>query len=169
MNILYISCCLDPRFLLKYCTDDEVIATHQIIIQQGIVIARRMEGQQPPCPSAGGENKRQKESTDVSTAPAKKRRLADILSTTNSPQEAMSIEEHVKEELSCYLELNQPEINSTPLECQKCHNKDLCYISILAQKYLSVCAASCTSEQVFRTSGNIVTGKHSCLKPDKID
>ena len=128
-----------------------------------------MEEQQPPCPSASGEIKKQKGSTDGSTAPAKKRRLVDILSTTNSPQEAMNVEECVEEELSCYLEHNQPEINSTPLEWRKCHNKDLCYISILAKKYLSVCATSCTSEQVFRTSGNIVTGKHSCLKPDKID
>ena len=38
-----------------------------------------MEEQQPPCFSVGGENDRQDESTDVSAAPAKKRRLIDIL------------------------------------------------------------------------------------------
>ena len=91
MSTLNISCCLDPRFMLKYCDDDEAMATCQSIIQQGIVIASRMEEQQPPRPSAGGENERQEESTDVSAAPAKKRRLVDIVSTTNLPQEAMSV------------------------------------------------------------------------------
>ena len=141
MSTLNISCCLDPRFMLKYYDDDdEAMATHQGIIQQGIVIARQMEEQQPPCPSASGENEGQEESTDdVSAALAKKRRLVDILSTTNLPQEAMSIEECVKEELSHYLGYNQPEINSSPLKWWKCHNKDIFYISVLAKKYLSMC------------------------------
>ena len=63
MSTLNISCCLDPRFMLKYCDDDEAMATCQSIIQQGIVIARQMEEQQPPRPSAGGDNERQEEST----------------------------------------------------------------------------------------------------------
>ena len=46
--------------MLKYCNDDEAIATRQSIIQQGIIIARRMEEQQPPCPPAGDKNERQK-------------------------------------------------------------------------------------------------------------
>ena len=118
--------------MLKYCDDDEAMVTCQSIIQQGIVIARQVEEQQPPRPSVGGENERQEESTNVSAAPTKKRRLVDILSTTNLPQEALSIEERVKEELSHYLGYNQPEINSSPLKWWKCHNKDLLYISVLA-------------------------------------
>ena len=88
--------------MLKYCNDDEAIATHQSIIQKGIIIVRRMEVQQPPRPS---ENERQEESTDVIAAPAKKRRVVDILSTATSLQDAMrlSIDEHVREELSRYL------------------------------------------------------------------
>ena len=105
----------------------------------------------------------------ILAAPAKKRRLVDILSTTNLSQEAMSIEERVKEELSCYLEYHQHEINCSPLKRWKCHNKDLLYISVLAKKYLSVCATSCPSERVFNTSENIVTSKRSCLTHDKVD
>ena len=44
----------------------------------------------------------------------------------------MSIEECVKKELSCYLVYNQPEINSSPLKWWKCNNKDILYISLLA-------------------------------------
>ena len=29
-------CCLDPRFMLKYCNDDEVIATHQISFNKAL-------------------------------------------------------------------------------------------------------------------------------------
>lgn len=57
----------------------------------------------------------------------------------------MSIEECVKEVLSHYLGCNQPEINSSPFKWWKCHNKDV-YISMLAQRYLSVCATSSPSE-----------------------
>ena len=170
MSTLNISCCLDPRFMLKYCDDDdEAIAIRQSIIQQGLVIARRMEEQQPPRPPADGENERQEESTGPSAAPTKKRRLVDILCTTNSPQEGMSNEERVKEELSRYLGYNRPEINTSPLEWWKHHSKDLLYLSILSKKYLSVCATSCPSERVFSTSGNIITAKRNCLKPDKVD
>ena len=34
---------------------------------------------------------------------------------------------------------NQPEINSSRLEWWKFHNEDLCYISILAKKYVPQC------------------------------
>ena len=144
------------------------MAISHSVIQQGIFIARQTELQQPPRPSADGENERQEESIYIIlAAPTKKRRLVDFLSTTNSPQEAMDIEERVKEELSCYLGYNQPEINSSLLKLY--HNQDLLYISIIAKKYFSVCATSRTLERVFSTSINIVTGKHSCLKPSKID
>ena len=85
LSILNICCCcLDPRFMLKYCNDDEATATRQSIIQQGIIITRRMEEQQPSYPPASGENERQEESTDVLAPPAKKSRLVDILSTATT-------------------------------------------------------------------------------------
>ena len=41
MSTLNISCCLDPKFMLKYCDDEhEATAIRQSIIQQGVVIAR---------------------------------------------------------------------------------------------------------------------------------
>ena len=80
MSTLNISCCLDPRFM----HENEATAIRQSIIQQGVVIARRIEEQLPPCPTADGEND-QEIFADGSVVPAKKRRLEDILSTTNSP------------------------------------------------------------------------------------
>jgi len=102
-----------------------------------------MEGQHP------SRDEREKESTDASCSAthAKKKRLVDILtvSSVSSPQEAVSNEERVKEELSCYLGYNQPEIHSNPLEWWKCHSKELPCLSTLAKRYLSVSATSCPS------------------------
>ena len=44
------------------------MAINHSVIQQGIVIARQMELQQPPCPLAGGENERHVESIYISAA-----------------------------------------------------------------------------------------------------
>ena len=92
-----------------------------------------------------------------SAAPStKKRRLVNILCsavcTTNSTQQAMSNEERVKEELSRYLENNQPEINTNPLEWWKHHNKDLPYLSTLSKKCLSVCTTSSPSDSQMQLS-----------------
>jgi len=96
------------------CSDDETFVVHQsIVVQQGVVIARQMEEQHP------SRDEREKEFTDASCSatPAKKKRLVDILtvSSVSSPQEAVSNEERVKEELSRYLGYNQPEIHSNHL------------------------------------------------------
>ena len=100
----------------KNCSDEEAFDTRLSIIQQGIVIARRIEEQCSP----GSENEEPSQSIDASCSvtPAKKRRLVDILSssTANSSQETVSNEVRVKGELSCYLGYNQPEMKSSPLE-----------------------------------------------------
>jgi len=88
MNLSKISLasCLDP---IKKCSDDEAFVIRQSIVQQGVVIARRIEEQHP------SRDEREKESTDASysATPAKKKRLVDILtvSSVSSPQEAVSI------------------------------------------------------------------------------
>jgi len=112
-SVKNISCCLDPRFMLKNYSDEEAFVTSQSIVQQGVIIVRQMEEQRPPGDEKGIESS---QSTDAScsAAPAKKRRLVNMLSTTitNPPQETMSDEECVMGELSRYLGYNQPEIKS---------------------------------------------------------
>ena len=61
------------------------------------------------------------------------------------------------------------EVKSNPLQWWKCHQNIFPILSHLARKYLSVCATSSPSERVFSTSGNIITSKRTCLKPDKVD
>lgn len=68
-----------------------------------------------------------------------------------------------------YLQCPQPEVKSNPLQWWKCHQNSFPILSHLARKYLSVCATSSPSERVFSTSGNIITSKRTCLKPDKVD
>ena len=42
-------------------------------------------------------------------------------------------------------------------------------LSVLAKKYLCVCATSTASERVFSTAGNVVTSTRNLLKPEKVD
>ena len=37
--------------MLKYCGDEEIGAICQSIVQEGVVVARRVEEQQPPQPT----------------------------------------------------------------------------------------------------------------------
>ena len=64
--------------MLRYCSDEEAGSICPTIIQKGVVVARRVEEQQPPQPIQT-EHKIQE-----SLILAKKRRLVDILTTTNS-------------------------------------------------------------------------------------
>jgi len=48
INIINISCWLDPRFMVRYFDDEETTNTCQTIIQEGITVARRIEEQHSP-------------------------------------------------------------------------------------------------------------------------
>ena len=63
--------------MLKYCGDEEAGTVSQAIIQEGVVVARRVEKQQPLQPTQTED--------EIQEYPifAKKRRLVDILTITN--------------------------------------------------------------------------------------
>ena len=62
-STLNISCCLDPRFMLKNYSDEEAFVARQSIVQQGVIIVRQMEEQHPPGDEKGIESS---QSTDAS-------------------------------------------------------------------------------------------------------
>ena len=80
--------------MLKYCGNEEAGAISQAIIQEGVVVARRVEKQQPPQPTQTED--------EIQEYPifAKKRRLVDILTITNfSHGEIFSHQECFQDEL----------------------------------------------------------------------
>ena len=39
--------CLDPRFMLNYLSEEESTAVRQNIVQEGVIVARRIEEETP--------------------------------------------------------------------------------------------------------------------------
>ena len=110
ISTLNISCCLDPWFMLRYCSDEEAGAISQTIIQEGVVVARKVEEQQPPQPTQiDGE-------IQESPIPAKKRLVAILTTTNSSLEEILNHQERFQDELSHYLKYNKPDVSSNPLK-----------------------------------------------------
>ncbi|XP_048852654.1 E3 SUMO-protein ligase ZBED1-like [Brienomyrus brachyistius] len=85
--------------------------------------------------------------------------------TTHSQPSRASIEL----ELSMYLQAPGPDSETDPLEWWRQHELSFPSVARLAKKYLSIPATSSSSERAFSASGNIITCKRSCLKPNTVD
>ncbi|XP_035984201.1 zinc finger BED domain-containing protein 1-like isoform X1 [Fundulus heteroclitus] len=72
-------------------------------------------------------------------------------------------------ELSMYLQTPGPDSEADPLVWWKQHELNFPLVARLAKKYLCIPATSSSSERAFSVSGNIVTCKRSCLKPNTVD
>ena len=108
--------------------------------------------------------------------PAKKHRLGSWLTlaqqTSREEQRAAtptSPLEKVQREVEQYQHSPRADPDSNPLEWRKKHCGDYVVLSQLAKKYLCITASSAPSERVFSTSGLIVSKKHTCLKPEKVN
>ncbi|XP_017291101.2 E3 SUMO-protein ligase ZBED1-like [Kryptolebias marmoratus] len=94
-----------------------------------------------------------------------KKALAAGQGTTHAQPSRASIEL----ELSMYLQAPGPDSETNPLEWWKQHELNFPLVARLAKKYLCIPATSSSSERAFSASGNIITCKRSCLKPDTVD
>ena len=124
-KLINISACLDPRFMLNYGTEEEITFVRQKIVEEGKIIARRLE-----------------ETAPHSDPPKKKRKLVDILSEVSSlstsRNEILSNEERVNDELTRYLQCPQPEVKSNPLQWWKHQQKNFpFYHTLLKSIYQS--------------------------------
>ena len=81
----------------------------------------------------------------------------------------MRAEDVATEEIDQYIHFPCPEVDSDPLEWWKTHHVDYSHLASLAKKYLCIPATSVASERLFSTSGNIVTDKRCCLKPERVN
>ena len=78
-------------------------------------------------------------------------------------------EQRAKREMTSYM--REPVIGGEedPLMWWKRNAERLPLLSLVAKKYLCVCATSTASERVFSTAGNIVIPTRNLLKPEKVD
>lgn len=76
---------------------------------------------------------------------------ADLSSTT------IALDACAKNELDLYLKSPRLDMDGCPLMWWRQEKSKLPMLSLVARKYLCVCATSVSSERIFSTGGNIIT------------
>lgn len=111
-----------------------------------------------------------------SPPPAKKKKCLGTLFKDNEEERnvsptIISKEQHMDNELHEYLSSPKLDFEDDPLKYWKENEHNYPYLSLMAKKYLCVCATSSSSERLFSTAGNIVTPVTSTcsMKPETVD
>ena len=159
-QLLYIASFLDPRFKTEYIPNDNVTAIKGRI---------SLEGLQNATDNNSTTATSTTESAETSPPPAKKKTLGSILKKSREAQQPKTPEEKLKAEMDSYLSAAVLDSESNPLDWWSVEHRNYPILAQLAKKYLCICASSVASEKLFSTSGNVVTPKRSCLKPEKVN
>lgn len=157
-EILQIATFVDPRFKTKYLNETETADVQDKVITE--------------CSHL------EIESTTLSTAdaspPTKKKNLGTLFKDHEKTEEedqmpVLSKEQQISSELLVYVKATKLDFEEDPLLWWKLESRKYPLLSILARKYLCVCATSSASERLFSSSGSIVSSSRASMKPEKVD
>ncbi len=157
---------LDPRFKTQYLEDKEIILSQ--VKEECFTISR--SSTEPDIPPDDGP------STIVTPAPPpckKKKGLSAILkhieeeNTQSIP--SLTPEDKINNEIHSYLDYPIVNSETNPLVWWKDEQRRFPTLSVMARKYLCICGTSVPSERVFSTSGFIVNGYRSRLRPKNVN
>lgn len=101
------------------------------------------------------QNNSQNPERNLSSKPYKRNLLTSIFSNNNISNN----------EFDKYLELQEIDYRENPFNWWLGHKNEFPILIELAKKYLSIPAASTSSERVFSDAGNLMTAKRTSLKP----
>ena len=160
LNFLNMASVLDPCFKLDYVDSEIVPELKKLLLSEGEEIGR--------------EATRSATSSTVPSStepPPKKRNLSSLFKEKEDHDNLpiLSPAQRINAEMQTYLNRPKLDLEDEPLLWWKHHATEFPILAKLARKCLCVCAMSAASERLFSTSGNIVTPRRSCLKPDKVN
>lgn len=168
-NLLDMATLLDPRFKTAYMKEERVEFIKMRAAAELMDMVAPESAQTPaPSPPAAEDDQElphPKKKTKKSLGSYFKKLPAAGQGTTHSHTSRASVEL----ELSMYLQAPGPDSEADPLEWWKQHELNFPLVARLAKKYLCIPATSSSSERAFSASGNIITCKRSCLKPDTVE
>ena len=171
-GLLNLCTFLDPRFKFDYIKDtlyDSTVVQIKSIVQHEILALIRKESEEIEAQEEHDDLQIEvAEAAEPSQPLRKKKRLAEIFKKSSSSQK-LRAEDVATEEIDQYIHFPCPEVDSDPPEWWKTHHVDYSHLASLAKKYLCIPATSVASERLFSTSGNIVTDKRCCLKPERVN
>ena len=161
ISLLNIASFLDPRFKKEYMDEVYKDEIERCIFDEGKAIASKLKESLPTTSQA--------ENTQSATPPPPKKVKLGSLFKKTQDSSSLTVDQMLRSEIDKYLQYPLLDSESHPLEWWKSYHKSFPILSPLARKYLSSCATSSPSERAFSTSGNIVSSKWTCLKPDKVN
>jgi len=174
--VLTVAMFLEPRFKeMPFLTRREKEVVKQTVkseLQTLIEEVQTMEGAQ--CHTQEEQEVGTSESFQAESEPqAKKKKLElffeDIMGNGSS-EGNQSAEEIATAEVDRYIAESAEKLNSKqPLLWWKLRASSYKYLSLLAQKILSVTATSVASERIFSTAGNVINEKRSRLTPENVN
>ena len=165
-ELLDVATFLDPRFKMDYATCADTVKARVVKEAYEEAVAHRLLEQQPQEESAQEPSE---------PTPPKKRKLASLLKKSRpvgsgfNTNGTASPEERVRNEVDMCLQAPKLDTDDNPLEWWKANHNTFPVLATLTKKYLCICATSSASERLFSASGNIVSAKRTCLKPDKVN
>uniref|UniRef100_A0A673CIH1 BED-type domain-containing protein n=1 Tax=Sphaeramia orbicularis TaxID=375764 RepID=A0A673CIH1_9TELE len=158
-ELLDMASALDPRFKLKYVSQDNREAIEKRLININNFNYNTKSGDADCVAEAAAPKK-------------KKRGLGSFFKACTDGADgpvAVQQEQVITLELGSYLQSNPLDPDEDPLKRWGEFNKFYPRLSKVARKYLCIPATSSSSERVFSTSGNIVSCLRASLKPDHVN
>lgn len=174
-NLLDMATLLDPRFKTTYIKEERVdFMKTRAAAELESLVAERERAQAAPAVTIPPPAAAAAAGDEPGLPPAKKKAkksLSSYFKKAALPGQDASQPSRVSIEtqLNMYLQTVEPDSETNPLEWWKQHEVNFPLVAMLAKKYLCIPATSSPSERAFSASGNIVTCKRSCLKPERID
>ncbi|XP_033995699.1 zinc finger BED domain-containing protein 1-like [Trematomus bernacchii] len=169
-ELLDMASALDPRFKLKYVSEDNRGSIEASLTTEMRRVMRLMENAPLETAAVPADD-----TEDAAAAAPKKKKkgLGSFFKATvdqaAEPQPALEKDKAIALELQSYLQAVPLDAEEDPLKWWRESRKFYPRLSILARKYLCIPATSSSSERVFSTGGNIVTCLRSSLKPDHVN
>ncbi len=165
ISILNIASFLDPRFKSKYMSAEDLVDVEANLELDSSKVL--------PVLSTSTTD-------EVSCEPPKKRRnLGSLFKSRENKRREEEEDEHLEQvmspqqkfhdELQKYKAETKLDFEEDALLWWKLNCSKYSVLSLLAQKYLCICATSASSERVFSTAGNVLTPLRAHLTPDKVE
>lgn len=168
-DLLDMATLVDPRFKTTYMRENRVELIKNRAVTQ---LLGMVEGETAPATEAAtGSSSPTAANVPEDLHPTKKKKtLASYFKkAVQGNTHTLRNRESLELELAMYLQAPGPDSEADPLEWWKLHEPNFPSVAQLAKKYLCIPATSASSERAFSTSGNIITCKRSCLKPNTVD
>ena len=173
-KLLDMATLLDPRFKTAYIKEERInfMKTRAAAEMEHLVAGGETA---EPAVSIPPPSTAPAATADESELPAVKKAKKSLSSYFKKPAAPTGQDiskpsrASIELELNMYLQTPDLDAEKDPLVWWSQHEINFPLVAKLAKKYLCIPATSSPSERVFSASGNIVTCKRSCLKPERVD